>query len=174
MPSGVRYSGENNGFAKLLIPQLLTLSTQIIQSVARSIMLWANNLASGNPSPGQVLTVGSTATRLAEWSNLPKYPTFTTTGSASWHWTTGIYSNYLKFGSSVQVLNAAGGGIIGFPTAFPNAIFTAVLCWGDNNITGTPPGIQLIESQLTKSSIGFQSGSFHTRTVRVNYFAVGY
>lgn len=53
----VRYSGQANGFNKLVVPQLSTVQTAAVQNILRNLVTWANNLASPNPASGDVLTI---------------------------------------------------------------------------------------------------------------------
>ncbi len=65
MATQPKQTGQANGLSKLFIPQLSTVADPAAQNVFRKLITWANNLASTNPTPGQVLTAVTIPTTLS-------------------------------------------------------------------------------------------------------------
>lgn len=65
------YNGNANGFTKLVVTQLSEVQTGAVQNILRQLMTWVNNIASSNPTAGQVLTAQTATTGkkvMATWT----------------------------------------------------------------------------------------------------------
>lgn len=75
-----------------------------------------------------------------------------------------------QWGSAVVTTNGAGGGIFSWPEAFPSAVFSAVVCPGDN--TPALYRCSVIATQLTIASVGIATDEISS-SIRINFMAVG-